>query len=334
MGNSSKNVLIVDDDETLRYIINRKLSKEGYRCDEAGDSDQAMSQLSRKSAELVVLDIDMPGKKGNELLPEIQERFPETAVIMASCVSDSRVIAQCIKDGAQDYIQKPFNPSEILLSAVRSLDKRKLEIQIRKYQDKRAKSLEVMAHDLRKYFLSNIQNLVTTLELADRYTAGHSMAVIGTSLTLAKELNLPEEKKEDLYWGALLHDVGKIAIDPRILNKPGELTTEEYRHIMTHAVVGPRLVKPFVNDHVTRIISHHHDHYDGSGLNQLIQGEDIPLCARIVAVADAYDAMTSDRPYRPAMSKEYVIEELKSCSGTQFDPLVARAMLRTLGSGF
>jgi HD-GYP domain-containing protein (c-di-GMP phosphodiesterase class II) len=140
-------------------------------------------------------------------------------------------------------------------------------------------------------------------------------------------MGMSGEELDDLHWAALLHDVGKIAVDPNILNKPSELTPSEYRHIMTHAVVGPNLVKPFVNDRIVEIISHHHDHYDGGGLNQTIAGEDIPLGARVVAVADAYQAMTSDRPYRKALSEEHALEELQLCSGSQFDSKVAEVMI-------
>ncbi len=145
---------------------------------------------------------------------------------------------------------------------------------------------------------------------------------------IGKQLGLGSGELEDLLWGALLHDVGKIAVDPAILNKPGELTPGEYRHIMTHAIVGPSLVRPLVNDSVVNIISHHHDHYDGSGLDQTMVGKDIPLGARIVAVADAFDAMTSDRPYRAAMSRDEALTEMQRCRGTQFDPNVTDVLLQ------
>ena len=180
----------------------------------------------------------------------------------------------------------------------------------------------------RKLFLGAVEALVNILEAGDRYTSGHSQEVMEIALAMGQKLGLSSEEIEDLRWAALLHDVGKIAVDPNILNKPSELTSSEYRHIMTHAVVGPSLVRPFVNDRVVEIISHHHDHYDGGGLDQSTYGENIPLGARIVAVADAFQAMTSDRPYRRALSRKAALEELTWCSGSQFDPVIANTLIK------
>lgn len=322
MAISKSNVLIVDDEETIRMLLNMKLSKEGYHCEEAVNSEHALAKLKANPAELVVLDINMPGKPGNELLPEITNSFPETAVIMASGVSDPGIITQCINDGAEDYINKPFKLYEVLLSIRRALIKKRLELKI--WQRQRFLQKE---DEIRNIFLGSVERLVGVLENGDKYIAGHSQRVTRIALAIGKELDLSLYQLEDLRWGALLHDVGKIAIDPVIINKPDKLNEDEYRYVMTHAVVGPNLVKPFVNKEVVEIISHHHDHYDGSGLDQEVTGKAIPLGARILAVVDSFDAMTSERPYRSALPMNEALTEITRCSGTQFDPAVADSLL-------
>ncbi len=154
------------------------------------------------------------------------------------------------------------------------------------------------------------------------------------ALAIGRELNLSEEELENLQWGSLLHDVGKIAVDQFVQNKPGKLTSAEYEHIMIHAHVGAGIVKHVVNNKVVEIVEHHHDYFNGAGLHQVVAGEEIPLGARILTIADAFDAMTSDRPYRPAISVAAARQEIKRCIGTQFDPVVAGAFLRTNAANF
>jgi len=322
-----ESILLVDDEEAIRCILAKGLAMRGYICDEAEDAEQALTKLEVNPSDIVILDINMPGRLGSEVLPDITTHFPETAVIMASGVTDNKVIAQCIKDGAQDYINKPFRFEQVLQSINGTLDKRRVELEIQRYFQDMGRKARKQQVEPRKLFQGAIETLINTLEDGDRYTKGHSQKVTEIALMIGQQLKLPSEELEDLRWAALLHDVGKIAVDPDILNKPSELTSSEYRHIMTHAVIGPSLVKPFVNDNVVQIISHHHDHYDGGGLDQQIRGEDIPIGARIIAVADAYQAMTSDRPYRRALSRLDALEEILWYSGSQFDPAIANILI-------
>jgi len=188
MVSSPERILITDDEEILRYILQRKLSREGYLCDEAENAEQTLEKLSIIPTELVILDINMPGRSGTEVLPEIRTCFPETAVLMASGVTDNRVIAQCVRDGAQGYIPKPFSLDDVLLGVSMALEKRRLEIRVREYQKNSRQSAEELTKKLRKLFLGAIEILVFTLEAKDEYTAGHSQRVTKTSLAIGKEI--------------------------------------------------------------------------------------------------------------------------------------------------
>jgi putative two-component system response regulator len=322
-------LLIVDDEAAIRKLLRHKLSGEGYQCEEADAAEHVLNMLATSPIALVILDIKMPGKSGIELLPEIKAAYPDTAVIMATAVNDINVAVQCLKQGADDYICKPFNLEEVSLAVQRAIEKRRLQLEVREYQQFLEEKVEEQMGEIKKLFLGAIEALVSALEAKDRYTGGHSRRVTEIALALGNELGLSTKDMEDLRWGSLLHDVGKIAIDQLIQNKPGKLTREEYEHIMTHTHVGAQIVKPVVNEKISEMIEHHHDHYDGGGLHQVIAGNDIPLGARIIAIADAFDAMTSDRPYRSAMSIAEAIDEIKRYAGTQFDPNIVTALLKT-----
>ena len=329
MQNQQETVLIVDDEAGIRRLLHQSLSREGYRCEEADTAEQILNRLKASPTELVILDIKMPGKAGNEVLPEIKANYPDTAVIMATAVTGISMAIQCMRQGADDYICKPFDLDEVNLSVQRALEKRRLQLKIKEYQQYLEEKVEEQTGKIRKLFLGAIEALVYALEAKDRYTAGHSRRVADIAVAIGSKLNFSKDDIEDLRWGSLLHDVGKIAVDQLIQNKPGRLTPEEYEHIMIHAHVGANIVRPVVNDRVIMMIEHHHDHYNGSGLHQTVVGNDIPLAARILAVADAYDAMTSERPYRSAKSRKEALDEIKRCTGTQFDSAVVTAFLKT-----
>ena len=212
--------------------------------------------------------------------------------------------------------------------------KRLWKSRLRSISNNSNSKVEQQTLEIRTLFLGSIEALVFALEAKGKYTAGHSRRVTEIALDIDQALGLPEDDLEDLRWGSLLHDVGKIAVDHLIQNKLGKLTASEYEHIMIHTQVGAGIVKPVVNEKVVAIVEHHHDHYNGTGLHQMVAGEKIPLGARILAVADSYDAMTSDRPYRLAIPEEEAREEIKRCSGTQFDPMVVKAFLKTNSSKF
>jgi len=315
-------ILVVDDEPQVRRSLVKKLTLEGYSCAEAGSGEQALEVLGKNNYDLVLLDIRMPGKSGNEVLPEIRSNYPDTAIIISTAVTDSNIIIDCMKEGAFDYIIKPFDLEEVQTSVARTLHTRQLELELADYKVRLEQRVFEQTQQIRSMFLNAIKSLVFALEAKDKYTAGHSRRVTAVSIIIGQELDLDNQQMEDLRWGALLHDVGKIAVDSAIQNKPGSLTPEEYKHIMTHVEVGPGIVGPIVSKDIVDIIRHHHDRFDGSGLGQTIAGEEIPLGARIVAAADTFDAITSDRPYRAARSIDEALVEMKRCISTQLDPRV------------
>ncbi len=329
MAPPREKILIVDDEKIVRRSLNKCLSMNGFSCEEASNADEALANLQNRPADLVILDIMMPGKSGSELLPQLKKSFPDTAVIMATAVVEPDTIVNCMKNGAHDYITKPFDVNQLVSNIQMVLEKRNLELNLKMRRQALEGKVEEQAKELQKLFIDAVESLVGALEAKDKYTAGHSRRVTKISLDIGKALDLTGGKMKNLRWAALLHDIGKIGIDPSIQNKPGILTPTEYNYILTHCSIGPGIVQPLVNDAIIEAIRHHHDSYDGSGLNQKVAGKDIPLDSRILAVADSFDAMTSDRPYRTAMSARGAIEEIKRCAGTQFDPVVVQAFLKT-----
>jgi putative two-component system response regulator len=322
-------ILIVDDEEMIRRLLNQRLSAEGYHCQQAANAGQALEKLRGGSIELVILDIKMPGKSGVELLPEIKAKYPDTAVIMATAISDASTAINCMKDGAYDYITKPFNLDEVGLSVGRALEKRRLELENRDYQQHLEQKVEAQAKKIRAAFFNAVTALAYALEAKDVYTSGHSQRVTEVSVAIAGEMGLAKKEIEKVRLAGLVHDIGKIGVREAVLNKPGSLSEEEYKHVRLHSETGERILIPIVDDEeILKAVRHHHERYDGWGYPDGLRGEQIPRLARIIAVADTFDAMTSERPYRKAMTEEEACAEIERCRGSQFDPEVADAFLK------
>jgi putative two-component system response regulator len=321
-------ILLVDDEAMIRQLLSQKLSSEGYRCEQAANAEQALEKLEKDSIELVILDIKMPGKSGVQLLPEIKAKYPDTAVIMATAVDDASIAINCMKAGAYDYLTKPFNLEEVGFSVTRALERRRLELENRDYQQHLEQKVEEQAQKIRTSFFNAITALAYALEAKDFYTSGHSQRVTEISVAIAKHLGLDKENIEKIRLASLVHDIGKIGVREVVLNKPGSLSDEEYEHVRLHSVTGERILKPIVDDgDILKAVRHHHERYDGTGYPDGLKGEQIPQLARIIAVADTFDAMTSERPYRKALTKEAACAEVERCRGTQFDPEAADAFL-------
>ena len=223
-------ILIVDDEKDVRKLLHQRLKSESYHCEEAGNADEALTYLGDSSTDLVLLDIKMPGKSGLELLPEIKERYRDVAVIMVTVVNDINTAIQSIRQGAYDYITKPFNLDVVVHSVKKAIEKRRLELELRDYQQHLEQKVEEQAKEIRETFLGAMQSLAFALEAKDSYTAGHSRRVADIAMAIGKKLALGDDELEDLRCGSVLHDIGKMAVAEFIVNKPGRLTAEEYEH--------------------------------------------------------------------------------------------------------
>jgi putative two-component system response regulator len=321
-------VLIVDHDELFRKLVKKQLTKEGFKSQEAFGVKEALSHSIIAPIDVVILDKMMGDNPETPVLLELKKNYSKAAFLMTTDFSDNDTLIACIKNGADDFLPKPFTSEELNLSIGNAIKKKYLESELREYKYFNTNTTNNSKDYLRKLKLVSFDWLITDLEAQNRYMAGHSRRVSGIALELGQLLGLNSIQSEEIRWGGLLHDVGMIAVDITIPNKPGALTNEEYRHLMLHAVLGPEIVKSVANEVILSIIRHHHDHYDGKGFEQGLKGEDIPLGARIVAIADAFDAMTNDRPYRTALPIEKAIAELKRYSGSQFDPFIVDIFVR------
>lgn len=319
--------LVVDDEELIRDLMVHTLNNYGYEVETAGNADEALERMDRSSVELALIDIQMPGKSGIELLGEIVDKYPDTAVVMVSGINEIDTALTTMKMGAYDYITKPFTPSVVAQRIELALEKRRLIIENRNYQLNLEKLVKERTEELVSTYDATIKALGGALDLRDSETEDHCRRVAAYVLKLAKIVGIEDEKiLRDLELGAFLHDIGKIGVPDAILLKPGKLTEEEKKVIETHPELGYDLINQiqFLME-ASELVLSHHEWFDGSGYPRGLRGSDIPLPARLFTVADTIDAMTSDRPYRKALPIEAVGKELRKLSGVQFDPQIVDA---------
>jgi putative nucleotidyltransferase with HDIG domain len=332
MGMTSGNtgcVLIVDDESVICKLLNLRLSQGGFTCYEAYNTDQAAILLKKHPITLMIMDIRMPGKSGEEYLTEVIKDYPDTAVIMVTAVNDAHIAIDCMKRGAYDYLTKPFNLDEVFLSAERAMEKRRLTLENRDYQNNLEQKVAAQAQKIKDSFLNSIKALAYALEAKDNYTSGHSQRVADMAEVTAREMGLTLEEQTRIRLAGLIHDIGKIGINGAVLNKEGRLTGNEYEEMKKHCQIGERILSPVMDDHeLMHMVRSHHERFDGKGYPDGIAGQDIPIGAAILSVCDAFDAMTSKRSYRSTMKPEVAFEEIKRCRGTQFNPEVVDAFLK------
>jgi len=336
------NVLVVDDDAAVRDLLADGLDSFGYPSVTASGIDEAFEIVKNQPLRLVLSDIDMPGGDGMQLLERIKSYDTGLDVIMVTGAVDADTAVQAIRQGASDYVTKPFNLDEVQIVLERTLEKRRLILENQAHQDhleelvtqrtgelvEKKREVEKLFSELEGTYESTLQALVTALDLRDNETHGHSYRVVEYAVVVAGRMGIVEPEMTWLRRGAILHDVGKIGVPDAILRKPGKLTPDEWTSMRRHPEMGYEMLKhiPFLKPALD-IVMHHQERYDGDGYPSGLSGEDIPVGARIFAVVDTFDAMTSDRPYRAALGVEAVRDEIMRCRGTQFDPKVVDAFL-------
>ena len=331
----ARTCLVVDDEPRLRQALSRLMKGDGFTCFEAGSGDEALAILAREPIALVLSDMRMPGMAGSELLREVRLRHPDVAFMLITAVAEVEVAVECLSAGAMDYITKPFVFEEVRARVEQALEKRRLMHENRDYQEKLEERVREQAERLEQLFLAGVQSLAEALELKDPYTRGHSVRVSQYSGTIARMLGMTGGVVENIELGGQLHDIGKIGVREDVLNKAGPLTREEYEHIMTHPLLGWRILHPLLSDNpvVLNVVRSHHERMDGTGVPDGLSGDAIPREARIVSVADAFDAMMSRRPYRQGLSYEAALTELRRTAHSQFDPEVVDALLQVVAEG-
>jgi len=332
---NAEKILVVDDEEAIREVVSTLLDAQGYACTVRANGRLALEAFRNDTFDLVLSDIVMPEMDGLKLLTELRAEDPDVPVIMVTAMHDISIALEAIRAGAYDYILKPFEKDQLHLSVRRALEHRRLVMDNRTYQNdlemlvaERTQQLSIALQDLEQSYDYTLEALGGALDAKDAETEGHSKRVTAFTIAIARQLGLSPEQIRVIARGAFLHDIGKMAIPDAILLKPSKLQVDEQKVMREHCARGYQMLRkiPFLQE-AAEIVYSHQEHYDGSGYPRKLRGEEIPLGARIFAVADTLDAITSDRPYRKAATFSAARLEIKRCAGTQFDPKVVEVYL-------
>ncbi len=328
-------ILVVDDDDAVRNVIGLLLKEEGYRPTLVDNAEAALELARAEEYPLLITDMKMPGKDGAWLRDRLHETRPETAIIMLTAYGDTEDAVESLHKGATDYLLKPPKVTDLVRAIERALSTRRLEQARQRYRTglerrvrDRTAELQQALGDLETTYSTTLWALVAALDAREHEVSNHSQRVVRFTLAIAGRLGVPERDLHDLGRGALLHDIGKIGITDAILLKPGKLTEEEWVVMRTHPQIGYDILKaiPFLGLPAEVVLTHQ-ERFDGTGYPRGLAGEAVPLGARIFAIADTFDAITSDRPYRKKQTAEAARQEMRRCSRTQFDPKCVEAFL-------
>jgi putative two-component system response regulator len=328
-------ILIVNDEVIVREVLARKLVSLGYDCECCDSGQAAFDLLAGRNFDLVLADVLTPETGGVAFLRKAMSVCPDIAVILIASVIDIEEAVDSLKDGAYDYLTKPFSPEEMSISVARALDKRRLLIDNRNYQRileeqvaSRSGQLKEALGVLEHTYHSTLVALSKALDSRDADADGHSFRVTIYTKRLAHKLGLDEAETRIIEHGVLLHDIGKIGIPDDLLRKPGKLNEDELLLVRKHPEIGCRILSSikFLKG-AAQLVLHHHERYDGNGYPQNLKMDEINLGARIFAVADALDDLTSNRPFQAAIGFEDAIGEIEKMSGNRLDPALVKEFL-------
>jgi len=331
-------LLVVDDEELITKALARYLGSRGYDVETASSGEAALEVLAAGHFSLVLCDVRMPGLSGLEVVPRALQIDPDLAIMMLTGVNDAPTATGALATGAIDYLLKPVELAELHQAIERALHRRELEIERRKVERvireevaARTAELEQEKLALRDMSIATVEALVNAMEARDVYLRGHSQRVAELAASIAAELKLDEDTVEHVRIAARIHDIGKIGISESVLNKPGPLTREEYEHVKEHVRISIDILTPLKHLGPTLdYVQDHHEHWDGQGYPNGKSGEAISIGGRILAAADAYDALTSQRAYRVAKRPRETVEYLSARSGDLLDPRVYEAMANVI----
>jgi len=323
-------ILIVDDDPSVRNLIRKILESDDYSCEMAGSADDALELLKQQSFDLVMSDVVMPGRSGVQLLAEIKAIYPNVPILMISGHSTQATAETALSLGAYDFLLKPFQKNQVLISVANGIRRRALDLQ----SQFEVKNLESIIYDqtrdlhkanerLNKILEGTIKSMSLTVEARDPYTAGHQQRVADIATAIAGRMNFPDERLQYLKMAGLIHDIGKISVPAEILCKPTRLSEAEFNIMKEHSATGYKILKEIDFPYpLAQIVYQHHERMDGSGYPQKLLGAQILMEARILAVADVVEAMASHRPYRAALGIGLALDKIKKNRGRLFDPKV------------
>ena len=334
-GDMRSRILIVDDELEITEILSDLLSI-SHDCLTCASAEEALAFLRVRNFSLVISDITMPGMSGLDMIPHAKEFAPDTVVVMISGMQTVESAIGALRLGAFDYLMKPFDLRQVEAVVKRALEHHELIVAKQRYEnhleelvEQRTAELDRALDSLEDAYRATLRALTAALETRDLETHGHSERVVTYSLRLGGEYGLNRPQMKALEFGSLLHDIGKIGVPDSILRKPAKLTEEEWVLMREHPMHGQQILRGIqFLEGAGRVVAQHHEKWDGSGYPSGLKAEEIDMCARIFSVADAFDAMTSDRVYRRGKSYESASQELDDWAGRQFDPKVIEAFHR------